>query len=204
MRRTLCYPAQARRARRRRSACVCGDGLESGEAEAFRGSIEAGGPLRRADAERGGKNDAPVGSYRRMHGHRKDQTRLDLTTRLVIRKRWITARRGIQARARIGGARLRGRFRSLSSGLPGAWSAAARAAMAFRAALAVVRYGLRALSPRHRFGEDLLCRAQRNEHHDRQVQAAALADLFSTNLRSQDGRPSRIAGSEARQLCISQ
>ena len=43
--RTLSDPADTPRVRRRGPCCVDCDGLESGEDEAFRGPIEAGGPL---------------------------------------------------------------------------------------------------------------------------------------------------------------
>jgi hypothetical protein len=193
--RTLCYPASARRTRLRELGCVCGDSLESGEEEAFRGSVEAGDPPSRVERFGFVQDTDAARVEPQMRENHQGRALAERVAGWRARKPMSTAWGGMHhTRACRGAVRLR---RVL--GRPVAWlavAAATRLALAFRGTLAIVRHRVDASRRRHRRGGDLSSRRQRDDQHGRQERAARLVDLGRTTLGSQLGRPSGFSERE--------
>jgi hypothetical protein len=183
--RTLSDPAETRRACAPGSSCVDRDSLESGgDDEVFRGSIEARDAPKRHETLRGKGEEGAARIKPEVREHLRGRNLGDGTAGGHARNSRITAWSGIHC-ARAGIGPIRQGCRSL--GLPLAGRAAARAVMAFHAALAVVRRRVDLLRPRHGRGGDLRGRDQHDEKRSRQEPAARLVDQNGTVSGSHEG-----------------
>ena len=167
------------------SAALEEHGLESGEDEPFRRSIEAGCSPSREQAGGAVPEDEASRVEPQMPVDKESSEVAEGTDRRAARQPLLTARgRAHLARAFVGASRLWCWLRKRCPGHCLTRPAAARLALAFLAALALVRRRFDVRCRGHRRRCDALRRCQRDEQHGRESHAAKLADLVFTHLAS--------------------